>query len=690
MKKVIIIPALIISVLFTYECFSQARKYVLLEHFTNASCAPCASHNPVMDSTILKRNIGNIVHVAYHTVWPGVDPMNAYNMIDVADRVSYYGINGVPHVQLNGNRWNGMPAGVTQEMIDAESSDGSPLRITISETQDDLIRNVKVVVYTVGELLQATYSLRGLVLEKEINYSSAPGTNGETYFPNVFRAAFPSITGQWFTPAELGDSIAFDFSYTLDTTNWNIENIYSAAFVQNEATKEVINAVSTLTSNWGLTTLSQTFQKGSAEENLFESEIENFETNSKDFQITFTSEMPNDWSVEYIVNSEPSAEIFTMTLQPGERIDFLVKVSSGETPAVSSHTIKIQDLGNPLIAPQTVRFNVIRGVTDLIVNNDGSWGGTSSENMNCKTFEDNYINGLQYAGNSSYATTWNGSYIKGSRLGLLDEVRNVYYNMGWSFPALSNDNVAELTKFLDAGGNLFISGQDLGWEIFDTTKSSYSTPQKMSFYTNYLHSVFLGDGSTSNTAIIPNVNDVLFGTIPNGTLVNVYGSGENGPFMYPEEIRATATGFPIFYYNTFKTKTGAVRSNISNYKVVYLGFTLEQITNSDIRYQILATAHDWFYGLISSVEFDKKLEQLSNSEFYPNPSKEMVTLNLDETISDLKLEILNCLGQTLDVINLKGERDVINLDVGNYPSGNYLAKISSGNSTIVKTFVVIR
>ncbi|ROL62271.1 hypothetical protein D9V86_01555, partial [Bacteroidetes/Chlorobi group bacterium ChocPot_Mid] len=296
--KRLIIPALILSVLFSYECVAQARKYVLIEHFTNASCAPCALNNPIFDSTITKKNIGNIIHVSYHTVWPGVDPMNAYNQQDVADRVLYYSITGVPHIQINGSKWDGMPAGVTQELIDAEASEGSPLRIYISETGDNVTRNVKIVIYTLMEVPQSIYRLRGLVVEKEINYYPPPGSNGETYFPDVYRKSFTTINGTLFTPAEVGDSIVFEYSYNIDAQTWKPENIYSVAFVQDETTKEVINASSTLCSRWGLTNLNQLFQKGSNTDNVFNSKLENFDDVAKDFQISFSSEIPSDWSVE--------------------------------------------------------------------------------------------------------------------------------------------------------------------------------------------------------------------------------------------------------------------------------------------------------------------------------------------------------------------------------------------------------
>ena len=56
----------------------QAKKLIMFEHFTQASCGPCAAQNPAFQAVYIK-NKHNVNHVAYHTSWPGVDPMNAAN-----------------------------------------------------------------------------------------------------------------------------------------------------------------------------------------------------------------------------------------------------------------------------------------------------------------------------------------------------------------------------------------------------------------------------------------------------------------------------------------------------------------------------------------------------------------------------------------------------------------------------------
>jgi len=95
MKKIYILILAAMLTGFSNHLFAQARRFPLIEHFTQASCSPCAQQNPFLQA-VLDVNRGAVNHIAYHTSWPGVDPMNAYNPTEVADRVSYYGVNGVP------------------------------------------------------------------------------------------------------------------------------------------------------------------------------------------------------------------------------------------------------------------------------------------------------------------------------------------------------------------------------------------------------------------------------------------------------------------------------------------------------------------------------------------------------------------------------------------------------------------
>ncbi|MFI5205200.1 MAG: hypothetical protein ACHQF2_11950, partial [Flavobacteriales bacterium] len=74
---------------------AQAPRFVLFEHFTQASCGPCAAQNPGFESSILIPNPDIVRHIAFHTSWPGVDPMYNYNSVEIDARTTFYGVTGV-------------------------------------------------------------------------------------------------------------------------------------------------------------------------------------------------------------------------------------------------------------------------------------------------------------------------------------------------------------------------------------------------------------------------------------------------------------------------------------------------------------------------------------------------------------------------------------------------------------------
>src|SRR5436190_1980734 len=81
---------------------AQTQRMVLTEEFTQASCPPCASANPTYNA-MCDANPTKLIGLHYQVSWPGSDPMNAENATQVATRVSYYGVSGVPDSKLDGS-----------------------------------------------------------------------------------------------------------------------------------------------------------------------------------------------------------------------------------------------------------------------------------------------------------------------------------------------------------------------------------------------------------------------------------------------------------------------------------------------------------------------------------------------------------------------------------------------------------
>lgn len=250
MKKIL---ALIIVLVQGSVAFSQTQRLVLAEEFTQASCPPCATHNPPYHA-LLDANPTKIIGLTYQVNWPGTDPMNLENPTQVATRVTYYGVSGVPHGIIDGSDivndcgyWTGAPLCLSQADINAAYAVPSPFTLTASHTisadYDSIFITVEIAAV---QALTATSSLRAhvAIIEREIHFTSAPGNNGETDFPWVMRRMLPGPTGTTLASSWTnGQTQTLTFASPLPWYLRNVNQIGVVAFIQeSNATKTVHQA----------------------------------------------------------------------------------------------------------------------------------------------------------------------------------------------------------------------------------------------------------------------------------------------------------------------------------------------------------------------------------------------------------------------------------------------------------------
>lgn len=221
---------------------AQVPRTMLVEHFTQASCGPCAAQNPGLH-TLLTAN-PNVAYIKYQVNWPGYDPMNAHNPSQVNSRVNYYTVNSVPNTVFEGNVYKGSPSGLTQTMINNRASVSSPFSLTvsarISDAQDSIY--VTAIVRKEADTANTGVFTRIAVLEKQIHFNVAPGSNGEKDFYHVMKRMLPNAVGTALpTGMIVGD-------YDTIEVAWKIVNVYEidqlmvVAFVQNTNNKNVYQA----------------------------------------------------------------------------------------------------------------------------------------------------------------------------------------------------------------------------------------------------------------------------------------------------------------------------------------------------------------------------------------------------------------------------------------------------------------
>lgn len=217
---------------------AQHLRRVLLEEFTNASCGPCASQNPVFHATV-EANKEFVTPIKYQTNWPGFDPMNVQTQAEVQPRVNYYGVTGVPNLQENGTADIFPLTTYTAAMIQAAYNTLTPVTISISHSLNATFDSVFISVAVTSDAdLSGNLRLRVVVAEDEINFAEAPGSNGETDFYEIMRKMLPNPTGTATGAFTAGETKTYNFAWKLQYF-YDINQMSVAAFLQNDATKEV-------------------------------------------------------------------------------------------------------------------------------------------------------------------------------------------------------------------------------------------------------------------------------------------------------------------------------------------------------------------------------------------------------------------------------------------------------------------
>ncbi len=244
MKKYVYLSLLfaVISLL----AIGQSQRLVLVEEATNASCGPCASQNPAFDA-LLQNNPDKLVAIKYHWYFPGYDPMHNHNVQENNARVSYYGINGVPHAlidgaSITGPNYVGAPLNCTQAKLDNAYAIPSPCDIQIYSDVDDVneIINVTMLIRATDNIT-AGMKAQMAVVEKSIHFASPPGSNTESDFNDVMKKMLPTQFGTGLPAFSSGEYKILQYSWEYQNV-YDIDELAVVGFIQNNANKAVLQA----------------------------------------------------------------------------------------------------------------------------------------------------------------------------------------------------------------------------------------------------------------------------------------------------------------------------------------------------------------------------------------------------------------------------------------------------------------
>lgn len=222
------------------------NKVVLIEDFSNVSCGPCVASNKILKSLSSSYGHDKLVVVKYATDFPSPnDPMYTVNKVDATARMFYYGILFTPTIFVDGiDKPIASDSNSIKEKIDENLLESPKFEMAASKSIVGEVIKVSGTIYLqdAAELDFSNLLLHSIVIESTIEYSTPPGSNGETEFKDVMRKMLPSNEGFSLVEIENMNEISFNFETEIETY-WKKDKLEIVLFIQDESSKKVYQAV---------------------------------------------------------------------------------------------------------------------------------------------------------------------------------------------------------------------------------------------------------------------------------------------------------------------------------------------------------------------------------------------------------------------------------------------------------------
>lgn len=229
---------------------SAQQRLALYEEFTGENCPPCAALNPGLMQTV--NNHDQVLIIKYQSPIPTGGPIYAQNTTDIQARMSYYSVPFAPYGRLNGTvvgegqNSAGNVSYTTDALLTAAYNEATTIDVEIVGYNRTLGSNTVTFDVNVKSTTAQQFSnaVLHVALIENLIYSTPPGTNGETEFYNVVRKMYPSAQGQAIQGSFTANQIQ-TFTITADLPSHvdaNNPDLRFVAFVQDNATKKVLNA----------------------------------------------------------------------------------------------------------------------------------------------------------------------------------------------------------------------------------------------------------------------------------------------------------------------------------------------------------------------------------------------------------------------------------------------------------------
>jgi len=621
-----------------------------------------------LDSLITHYGHTDVVAIRYHgdAPWP-YDPFYLANQAESQERYAYYSIGGIPANFLDGQTtYANCILELYRDAIDQRLEVPSVFSLLASDSMT--VDSCFVIVKIIGEEDPGPDSLvlRLAVVEDSIYYE-AP--NSQTIFNHVFRSFVPDHDGIGFLIAQ-GETLDVGLAFELDPS-WDAAHISSVVFIQNDSDLEIYQAASSRARPTGWARFAAPV-RGTAglpgRQAIYPGTFINMGAGPDTFDITLAAQLPPDWAAGYQVSGGvPVSGGFA--LEKDDTCAVTVSMDCGYDPGTGEVTLTARSRRDTSFA-RSLDYFAVSGVCGLLVDDDGGLG-----------YEAYYENALDSAG--VVWGRWNRR-IAQPLLSDLNAAEFVIWFTGDYFPTLEAYDQDVLSSFLDGGGDLFITGQDIGYALCYVNSGEYSASSQL-FYESYLGADWIMPSSN-----IPGLSGRSGDAVTDGFTVSIEGGDGADNQTYPDVIDSIAPARVIFDYQGDSLKHGGVRQEIGSSRVVYLSFGFEAISSVEDRAALVTRIVNYFGG---EAWVDGPLEEVVLSAC-PNPATSHVSFSAPGHQGEVPLLIHDILGRLVISATI-AERETFTWNLRDRTGhevapGVYFVSMSPGGPTVRKKIVLAR
>ncbi|MFQ6105084.1 MAG: carboxypeptidase regulatory-like domain-containing protein [Candidatus Glassbacteria bacterium] len=667
-------------------------------------------------------NFENLALIRYHVWWPSnTDPFYLETSGLVGARVNYYDVIWVPWPLVDGTYAASNSA--FQYMFDQRISEGSPLVMGIeAEAIGDSI-DIDVTVIAEEDPGAGNLRIRIVACETDLHYHSPYGD----VWNEVMRTMVPDAGGEAFEISQ-GDTLHFNNWFRMQP-HWAMVNMSVVAFVQSSDTDEILQGARWLPPA-GVVTGVVEDQSQTPVEDALVTLLETGRFDSTDAQGEFTlSYLVGNYEIETIaVGYYPdttTVEIFddsTVTVgitlnelptglcagtvtdeATGEGIAAKVVIMMRDEPWDSTETNPSTGffyfLGLPISYPGVMEYTGIEiypempypnTSVDQVITITEDDTATLLSTLNPAEvllvdddeglgYETYFIPAIDSAGRTYvHLDAFTSSTPPNEALSLFPaSTKVVWFSGDATTSTLTQDDQDSLAAFLEAGGKLFVTGQNIAEEL-----TSLQSP----FLQDYLHTSWVGNASEPFTR--GNSADPLG---RNTKYIITAGSNGANNQTSRDKLELLPGANEVAYYVRSPydpTPLGSAgiwaEGPVEGSRIVMLGFGFEAVNRPSgdedqvTRSQLMRLVLDFLDG-ITSVEEPEWAEHpllprsYALSQNYPNPFNPQTTI-----VYDVPSSVGEGIRVLLCVYNLRGKKVKTLVDSFKKP-GSHLAQWDGKN-----------